>query len=106
MTKRFPGRPRAPERDRLMPVLSRIESRIVWNARNERTIQVTHRLGQVEALSHLVGNVVKLRAKSEPAKGFDPSVEGLHGAGRRWDDAGDSRRRLREVGLPVGEGRW
>ena len=103
MAKGFPGRPRAPERDRLMPVLSRVEGRIVWNARNERAIQVTHRLGQVEAISHLVGNVLKLRAKPKPPKGFDPAVEGLHGASRRRDDAVDSRRRLEEIGLKVAE---
>ena len=103
MAKCCPGRPGAPEGDRLMPVLSRVEGRIVWNARNERAIQVTHRLGQVEAISHLVGNVVKLWSKSEPPKGFDSSVEGLDGARRRCDDAVDSRRRLEEIGLKVAE---
>ena len=86
-----------------MPVLSRIEGRIVWNARNQRAIQVTYRLGQVEAISHLVGNVVKLRSKSEPPKGFDSSVEGLDGAGRGCDNAVDSRRSLEEIGLEVAE---
>ncbi len=103
MAKGFPRRPLAPEGDRLMPILSRIEGRIVWNARNQRAIQVTHGLGQVEAISHLVGNVLKLRAKPEPPKGFDPAVEGLHGASRRRDDAVDSRRRLEEIGLEVAE---
>jgi len=103
MAKCCPGRPGAPEGDRLMPVLSRVEGRIVWNARNERAIQVTHRLGQVEAISHLVGNVVKLRSQSEPPKGFDPSVEGLHGAGRRCHNAVDSGCGFEEIGLEVAE---
>src|ERR1700730_2954444 len=88
-----------------MSVFGGVEGGIEGNARNERAVQVPHRLGQGEAIAHLVVYVLKLRAETEPPKGFHASVKRLYGAGGRRYHAIDSRRRFEQVRLEVAESR-
>jgi len=68
-----------------MRVFCRIEGGVVWNASRKRPIQVAHRLGKVDAVAHLVGDVLQLGPKAKAAQRFHPSIQGLDRAGRRCD---------------------